>query len=93
MAKQIVQTSKPRPCIVCFDDEQGLCYPYGSDSECEGALSTEEPVIVFPNYKAARQAVLISKKQADLLKAQGKPENRDFTEGIRFVKIRDVRIV
>jgi len=93
MAQQIVQTSKPRPCIVCFDDEQGLCYPYGFDSECEGALSTDEPVIVFPNYKAARQAVLISRKQAELLKTQGKPENTDFTEAIRFVKIREVKIV
>jgi hypothetical protein len=64
-------------CIVVFDN-QDLCVPLGWDDECEGALEYSDPVVVFPNRKAARRAISVSKKYAALCKAQGKPANSDF---------------
>ena len=73
--------------IVVFDDEMGLCVPYGLDPNCEGALSLTEPVAVFPDRKAARRAIAISKNLAELVTAQGGPANTDFTYSIKSVKI------
>ena len=80
-----------KECIVVFDDEQGLCVPYGLDPDCEGALTPadgeEIPVAVFPGRRAARKAITVSKRLALLRKAQGKPENTDFTEAVSFVRV------
>lgn len=76
-------------CIVFYDDDHG-CWPYGLDPDCEGALSTGQPVALFPNRKSARRAINISKKFAQLQKAQGKIHNTDFTDSIAHVKIRVV---
>lgn len=76
--------------IVVFDDEQGLCVPYGFDADCEGALcATGGDVALFADRKQAQQAIRISTKYAELCKAQGIPENTDFLgESRKCVKIR-----
>lgn len=79
--------------MVVFDDEMGVCVPYGLDPDCDGALGIDGPVAVFPDRKTARRAITISKKRDELEVAQGKPANTDFTESIKCVKIKDVEVV
>lgn len=82
-----------KPCIVVFDDEQGLCCPYGFDEDCEGALCADKHVVVFPNRKAARAAIAISKKWAELCKLQGLSHNDDFTECMSCIKVIDATVI
>lgn len=79
-------------CIVVFDDEQGVCSPYGFDDHCEGAIcSSNGPVAFFADRAEAQKAIKISVKFAELRKAQGKPANEDFLGDCRkCIKIRPV---
>jgi hypothetical protein len=76
--------------IVVFDDEGGLCTPFGPDPDCEGALQySNDGVALFPSHAAAKTAIKISVKYAELLMAQGKPANTDFVgDAKKFIKIR-----
>lgn len=74
--------------IVVFDDDQGMCVPMGWDADCEGAVcATSSRVALFPTRAAARQAIRISTAWARLRKAQGRPENTDFTDALACVKV------
>ena len=77
-------------CIVVWDDEQGGCYPFSLDDNCDGALSaTNGPVALFPDRKKAQRAIRISVKYAELCEAQGGPANDDFLGDARkHAKIR-----
>ena len=69
--------------IVIYDDENGLQCPMAFDEDCDGALcawSFPETIAAFENRKEARNAITISTKFAQLRKSQGRPENTDFTE-------------
>lgn len=74
--------------IVVFNNQEGIEAPYGWDRECEGALEYIEPVVVFPDRKAAQRAIRISVAKARLEKEQGRPANDDFLPPYRkHVKI------
>ncbi len=75
--------------IVVYDDEMGLCVPFGWDDDCAGAIASaiRQPVAAFPDRKAARKAITISTRYARLCEAQGIPPNTDFTDGVKNVKI------
>ncbi len=78
--------------IVVWDDEQGVCVPMGFDDACAGAIASAysgAKVALFPSRKAARKAIDISAKFAALLRTQGKPENTDFTEGRKNLRIKE----
>lgn len=67
------------PFIVLWDDEMGVCCPMGWDEDCDGALCCiTESVALFDSRKAARKAIDISAKFAQLRRSQGKPVNLDF---------------
>jgi len=75
--------------IVFYDDDNGLCCPYTFDDSCEGAIHAGNgDVALFSTRAKARTAIRISTANARLMKAQGKPENSDFTEFLKHVKIR-----
>lgn len=79
-----------KPCIVVYDDGEGIIAPYGPDPNCDGALqSTYGPAIVFANGAKARGAIKISIKFAELRCLQGKPANDDFLKKYR----KNVRIM
>lgn len=70
--------------IVVFDDENGLCVPFGWDYECKGAICCNSgKVSLFLDRKSARRAIDISAKFAALRKSQGIPENTDFSPACR----------
>ena len=74
--------------IVIYDDEQGLTTPMGWDDDCEGAICAfGDHVATFPTRQAARHAITISRRFAQLNEAQGKPVNTDFTVGYSSLKI------
>lgn len=75
--------------IVLYDDENGgLVIPYGWSDDCEGAVEPfSQSVALFETRKLANQAITISRRFAELQKAQGKPFNTDFTEGRKFLRI------
>ena len=75
--------------IVVFDDEQGAFWPMGWDTSCDGALSTmtDMTVALFADKAAARKAIRISAAYAKLRHAQGLPENTDFTDGAKCLKL------
>lgn len=74
--------------IVIFDDQNGFCIPYGWDVSCEGAIETHgQGVALFETRKLANTAITISRKFAELQKAQGKPFNSDFSEHRKFIRI------
>lgn len=74
--------------IVVWDDGMGLCAPLSWDAHCLGALSCcGDSVAIFPGRKEARKAISISTHYAKLCKAQGLPENTDFTEGKNMLRI------
>lgn len=75
--------------IVVYDDEQGLCVPFGWDDDCDGALCCDtQQVAVFATRQAAREAIEISKRFNALLAAQRKPVNTDFRgPTAKYVKI------
>lgn len=79
-------------CIVVYDDDDCLCMPMMADDSCDGAICCGTgPVVVFPDAKAARAAIRISKTYAELCKLQGKPANDDFTiKGGKNIHIRPV---
>lgn len=67
------------PFIVLWDDNMGVCCPMGWDDDCDGALCCiTDSVAIFPDRKAARRAIGISSKFAQLRRSQGKPVNLDF---------------
>jgi hypothetical protein len=68
-------------CIVVFDDEQGICAPFGWDEDCEGAICCSSKPVVFANRRLARQAITVSRRWAALRKAQGQTSNADFEPG------------
>ncbi|MGV3485371.1 MAG: hypothetical protein ACO1RT_13210 [Planctomycetaceae bacterium] len=81
-------------CIVVYDDDGAICAPYSLDEECEGAIAlTDGPVALFPDREAARKAITISRRYAELLESQGKPFSDDFTTYRKNVKIRPVKPV
>lgn len=82
-------TASARRFIVVFDDEQAACWPMSWDADCAGALCGFSGcgVALFTSRQAARKAIRISTAYAKLRKAQGKPANDDFLEGIACVKI------
>ncbi|MBC2594899.1 hypothetical protein H5P28_11585 [Ruficoccus amylovorans] len=89
-------SKKSGPCMVIFNDNQGLCDPYGWDRECKGALTSydkDTPPVVFPNRQQARKAITVSRRYAELQTAQGEPANTDFIEAVRCIKIVPVDIV
>lgn len=81
--------AEARRWIVCWDDEQGACWPMGKDLDCEGALCALHTgkIAMFASRSAARKAVKVSTAFAKLRKAQGLPANDDFLEGIANVRI------
>jgi len=81
---------KDKTFIVVFDDEQGLCIPYGWDEECDGALSAicgKDTVACFGSRKTARAAINISCAFAKLEKIQGKNACEDFLVSKRNVRV------
>lgn len=79
-------------CIVVFDDDQGICFPFCFDDECEGALrGSNGTIALFDDRAKAMTAIKISVKYAELRKLQGKPFNEDFIGSCRkLIKIRPV---
>ena len=81
--------SDARRWIVCWDDEQGACWPMGKDLDCEGALCALHTgkIAMFASRSDARKAIRVSTAYAKLRKAQGLPANDDFLEGVANVRI------
>lgn len=78
--------------LVVWDDEQGLCVPMSRDSDCEGAIcagGNADKLALFRSRADARKAIDVSAKFAALCRAQGKPENTDFLEGRKNLRIRE----
>jgi hypothetical protein len=78
--------------IVVWDDGEGLCVPMTAAADCEGGICAcchKDKVALFTSRKAARRAITISTKYAQLCEAQGKVANTDFLGECR----RCVRIV
>lgn len=74
--------------IVIYDDQMGMCFPYGWDDACEGAIATSsEGVALFETRKQARDAINISTCFASLEKSQGKPFNDDFLDSRKLIRI------
>ena len=80
--------------IVVYDDRDLLCLPLVWDKDREGAISAgflvdnTEMIAIFDTRKAARVAINISVKFAELCKEQGKPANEDFlAEGRKNIRI------
>lgn len=70
--------------IVTWDDNMGTCATMGWDDDCQGAICCSSTAIaLFPNRAAARAAINISAKFAQLQRAQGKPHNDDFAHPAR----------
>lgn len=81
--------------VVIYDDENGITCPMQWDDECEGALSCwwgSGKLATFASRKDARSAINVSAKFAALRKAQGKPENTDFTEFRKNVKVVELHL-
>lgn len=80
--------------IVLYDDDQGLCVPFGRDPSCFGAIQVigeSEPVVVFPDKATAQNAVRISRAWSRVLELQGAPRNTEFeppsSKHIRIVPV------
>lgn len=77
--------------IIIYDDDQGLCAPMVHDRECEGAVcaltAPTDKIALFCHRKDARTAIEVSAKYAALRRAQGKPENTDFLEGRKNLRV------
>ena len=82
-----MRSPRKGPCIVVWDDERGVCCPMGPDTDCEGAICSGDQVSLFPSPAAARRAIGISRRWAELQRAQGKPYISDFIEGKFAIKI------
>ncbi|MEM6911072.1 MAG: hypothetical protein AAF555_05760 [Verrucomicrobiota bacterium] len=79
--------------VVLYDDKGGLQCPMMWDADCEGALTAwwhPNPIATFPSRADARKAITISTKYAQLVKAQGKPENTDFTEFKKHLRVEEL---
>ena len=80
---------KPSGYIVVFDNDE-YCWPLRWDNDCEGALCNggSRGVAMFGSRDEAKAAITISRKFAELHKAQGKIHNSDFLKpDIKHVKI------
>lgn len=78
--------------LVVWDDEMGVCVPMVRDADCEGAICggySTDKIALFRSRADARKAINISAKFAQLQRAQGKPENTDFLEGRKNLRIRE----
>ena len=76
--------------VVLWDDEQGVYCPMGWDDDCEGGLCCiQKTIATFDSRKAARKAINISAKFAQLRLAQDLPVNLDFIGAAR----KNLRIV
>lgn len=74
--------------LVVYDDQDCLCVPQVWDKDCDGAICTgnsngKDTVALFDSRKAARAAIDISTKFAELCKAQSKPHNEDYLKPCR----------
>ena len=81
--------------VVLYDDDNGISCPMTWGDDCEGAIRgiwAKEKIATFASRKAARKAIEISAKFAALEKAQGKPENTDFTEFRRHLKVVELHL-
>lgn len=81
--------------MVIYDDENGITRPMQWDDECEGAIVCwwgSGKLATFTCRKDARSAINVSAKFAALRKAQGKPENTDFTEFRKNVKVAELHL-
>lgn len=89
-AQAVVRHGLVRLFVVIYDDENGTTCPMQWDADCEGALVCwwgSGKLATFASRKDARAAINVSAKFAALRKAQGKPENTDFTEFRKNVKV------
>lgn len=76
--------------VVLWDDEQGVCCPMGWGDDCDGSLCCiNKTIAIFDSRKAARKAINISAKFAQLRLAQGLAVNLDFVGTAR----KNLRIV
>jgi hypothetical protein len=80
---------KPTAFIVVFDNGE-FCWPMRWDDDCEGAICTgrERAIALFDTRDEAQTAITISRKFAELQKAQDKIHNSDFIKpDLKHVKI------
>ncbi len=80
---------KPTAFIVVFDNGDN-CWPMRHDCDCVGSICTggDGAVAIFDTRPEAQQAITISRKFAELQKAQGKVSNSDFLKpDLKHVKI------
>lgn len=74
--------------VVIYDDQMGMCFPYGWDDSCEGAIAiSSEDVALFETRKQARDSINISTCFARLGQSQGKPFNHDFIDSRKLIRI------
>ena len=80
--------SAPKLFLVTWDDHQGCCAIMCRDTDCEGAICAmgDKPAL-FTSRAAARRAIRISTKFAELQIEQGKPANDDFLGGRKNLRI------
>lgn len=90
---EVAQPRIVRLFVVLYDDGGGLQCPMMMDADCEGALTAwwhPNKIATFASRQEARSAINVSTKFAQLCKAQGKPENTDFTEFKRHLRIQEL---
>lgn len=77
--------AEARRWIVCWDDEQGACWPMGKDVDCEGAICALHTgkIAMFSSRADARKAIKISTAYAKLRKAQGLPQTMTSSKALR----------
>lgn len=77
--------------MVFYNDQNGLCVPFGADDSTAGAIhGAENTPVMFATWADAQKAIRISIAKAKLDEAQGRPVNEDFTvyrKNIRIVKV------
>ena len=70
--------------IVLWDDNMGITCLMGWDEDCAGAIcASDDSVAIFSDRKAARKAIDISTRYAQLCIAQGNIGNDDFIGSCR----------
>lgn len=85
-------SDKPKLFMIIWDDEMGIAIPMAFDPDCQGAVCSlygKNRVALFNDRMLARRAILISTKNAELCRAQGKPANADFLGEYR----KNIRVV
>lgn len=90
MSELTQQNQNQKQFLVLYDDENGITCPMMRDTDCDGALCawcSPNKIAMFRTRAAARKAIVISTKYAELMKSQGKPENTEFTKFRKFIRI------